>query len=179
VLIYTHESLSIREPLIGYLVATAYDIPIIGVSKKEIRDIPILGRIMNFFLTAIQIDRQKNTNTTKYIARELDKIPNFVFAVANDVKSCFINIAENSHADIYVAHFDFEKHIFSVNDVINEIIVQTSSYEKLKLLVENEIKKKYHDVPNTSLINVRRTILLYVPPLVVSFIMFVTLYRFF
>lgn len=188
ILVYAHTS--VYEPLIGYLVSVAYDIPVIGVAKRELRDIPLLGRFMTN-INAIFIDRQKNTNTTKYISDELNKMKDFTFSISpegtrslvNDLKSGFFYIAEKTRADLYIARFDFESHIFSVEEIANDVIIQTTPYEKIKEMVEIEMRKEKPYYPErchlvssdtikkTSLIGTERSILIYFPPFIVTTIM--------
>lgn len=188
VMVYAHTS--VCDPLIGYLVAIAYDLPLIGVAKRELCDVPFLGRFIRR-MSAIFIDRQKNTNTTKYISEELDKITHFVFAISpegtrsltNDLKSGFFYIAEKTRADLWIAHFDFENQVFSVEEIVNDVVIQTTEYRKIKELVETEIKKEkpYHPdrcylvdpdtMKKTSLIGIKRTVLIYIPPFIVIMIL--------
>ena len=186
VIVYAHTS--IYELLIGHLVSVIHDVPLIAIAKKELGDIPIVGQLMRYF-DVIYIDRQKNTNTTKYISEKLNKMTDYVFIISpegtrgltNDLKSGFFYIAKKSHADLWIARFDFENHIFSIQGVANEDDIQTSEYETIKHIVENEMRKenpyypeRCHLVPNTkktSLIRIQHSILFFIPPFIIMTIM--------
>lgn len=188
VVVYAHTSF--YEPLIEYLVSVIYDIPLIAVAKRELRDIPLFGKFLSC-LNLIFIDRHKNTNTTKYISEELDKTKDFVFSISpegtrslvSDLKSGFFFIAEKTHANLCIARFDFENHMFSIEDIVNDVVIQTTKYEKIKDMVEIEMRKEkpYHPekchlvsgstIKKTSLICAERSILIYFPPFIVIMIM--------
>jgi 1-acyl-sn-glycerol-3-phosphate acyltransferase len=186
VIVYAHTS--IYELLIGHLVSVIYDVPLIAIAKKELRDIPIICQLMRYF-DLIYIDRQKNTNTTKYISEKLNKMSDYVFIISpegtrwltNDLKSGFFHIAKKSHADLWMARFDFENHIFSIQGVANGDDIQTSEYETIKHIVENEPRKenpyypeRCHLVSNrkkTSLIGIQHSVLFFIPPFIIITIM--------
>ena len=188
VMVYAHTS--IYESLIGYLVSVAYDIPLIAVVKQELRDILWIGYVIKYF-NFIFIDRQKNTNTTKYISEELNKQKDFTFGIApegtrslvRELKSGFFYIAKKTNADLYIARFNFEDHIFSIEAIANEVAIQSTQCEKIKTIVENEMRKEKPYRPErchlvqramiktTSLIRIERSILIYFPPFIIITIM--------
>lgn len=190
VIVYVHTS--IYESFIGYLVSVAFYIPVISIANRELidRDIPLLDRFMKN-LNSMFINRQKNTVTVKYIADELNSHTDFVFYISpeatkllvSDLKSDFFTIAEKTHANLHIARFNFESHIFSVKEIMNNVIIQTTKYDKIKGMVEMEMSKeipyypeKCHLVTNcmikkTSLIRIDRSMLIYLPPFIVTSIM--------
>lgn len=195
VIIYAHTSA--YDAVIGYLMCVMYDIPMVGVGKKELTEIPILGWFMRN-MNMIFIDRKKNTNTTKYISDALNKYKNFVFVIApegtrnrvDDIKSGFYYIGVNTQAHLHIARLDYSNQTVSVDEIASDIELQTINYDKIKERVIAEMKKEKPYYPEhchmvedksikTSLINVKRSWLIYLPPLIVIYIMFTTLYNYF
>lgn len=195
IIIYAHTS--VYDDMLGYLMCIMYDIPMVGVGKKELTEIFILGWFMRQ-MNMIFIDRKKNTNTTQYISNALDKYKNFVFVIApegtrnkvDDIKSGFYYIGVNTRANLHIAKIDYSNQMISVDEIASDIELQTSNYDQIKKLVVTEMKKEKPYCPDqchliedksfrTSLINVNRSWLIYLPPFIVFYIMITTIHNYF
>jgi 1-acyl-sn-glycerol-3-phosphate acyltransferase len=185
--IYVHTSA--LDPLLGILLAYVYDLPLIGVGKKEAGDIPIIGRILKK-MDVILIDRKKNTNTTTYIANELNKRDNFVFSIAPEgtrkrtscLRSGYFHIAKKTGSAIQMVTVDFSKNIYDIEEIANDVTVQTTTYEKIKQKTEDTFSREIpyypndcylidtesNQMPKTSMICLRRSILVWIPPCIVA-----------
>lgn len=190
VVTYTHTSE--YEILLGLLFSIAYDIPFVAVAKREIRDIPIITSVLTSLTDIIFIDRKKNLNTTNIISDELNKRENFVFIISpegtrarvSDLKSGFYFIALKSSAHIHHLMLDFQNHNISFVDVVNDAVVQTTVYQRIKPMLEEIMKtdKPYcpdkchltdpYVIGKTSLFDSKRSILMYLPPFIVLTIMY-------
>src|SRR5579872_6384925 len=135
VMIYAHTTA--YDAIIGYLVYTAYDIPVIGVAKQELSQIPILGYIMKQ-MDVIFIDRVRNTNTAKFISDELDKRRNFVFVISpegsrnkvKDIRSGFYYIAANTHSNLNIIRLNYETQTITIDNIASAHMIQTLSYDE-------------------------------------------------
>jgi hypothetical protein len=188
VLTYTHTSE--YEIAIACLLAYAYDLPIVTVAKDEMGKIPIISKLLSVLTDMIFIDKKNNISTTDFVAKELKDKNDFVLLISpegsrkkvDDIKSGFYNIANESNSDIYHIAVDFENHTIATKHIVNDAIVQTKQYEKIKKLVEDEMRKDkpyYVDqchlvdplkISQTSLMDKNRSMLIYIPPLVVLLI---------
>jgi len=186
---YTHTG--DYETIIGCLLAHAYDLPFVVIAKDELGKIPIISNLFSLLSHMIFIDRKSNVSATSFIANHLKTKSNFVLLIApegsrkrvDDIKSGFYHIALETESDIYHVAVDFENHIITTSCIANNAIVQTSSYTKIKILVENEMKKDkpYHPerchlvnptkICRTSLFNTNNSILIYIPPIIVLIVM--------
>jgi len=194
IIVYAHTSA--YDAVLGYLMCVMYDIPMIGVGKKELTEIPIFGWFMKQ-MSMIFIDRKKNTNTAKYISDELDKYKNFVFVIApegtrnrtDDIKSGFYYIGVNTRAYLHIARIDYTHQTLCVDEIASDVIFQSSPYDQIKALVIDEMKKEKPYYPKnchlvedksikTSLININRSWLIYIPPLMVTYILLSTIYNY-
>ena len=191
VIIYT--STSIYEIFIGYIISIAYNIPIISTYKfsEDLMPINYGFTYLNKILINIGImitDKNKNTNTVKYISDELNKIENFAFIISFDgTKSSFYNIAVKTNSDLWICSFDFVSHVISLNQISSKQNIQTVDYDKIKHIVEMEMKKEKPYNPNkcifvadqiinhTSVIALNRSILMWIPPISVIIILIHTL----
>jgi len=188
VLIYAHTSA--YDGIIGYLACVAYDLPVIGVGKKELLDIPIFGYFLNMMDSIIFIDRKKNANTVDYISKELEQRKNFVFTISpegarskvTDIHSGFYYVAINTKASIHIARLNYENQTITLDEIVPTAVVQTTTYDKIKTKVLNEMEKEIpyhpdsyhllHTMPSsTSIININRSWLTYLPLLIVLYIM--------
>ena len=195
IIVYTHTS--IYDAIIGYLVCVIYDIPMVGVGKKELAEIPIFGWFLKQ-MNMIFIDRKKNTNTAKYISDELDKYKNFVFVIApegtrskvNDIKSGFYHIGINTRSHLHLAKINYSDQTISVDELASDVFLQTQEYDKIKSIVIEEMKNEKPYCPDhchliedksikTSLFNIRRSCIIYIPPMIVMYILIMTLYSYF
>jgi hypothetical protein len=189
--IYAHTST--YDGILGYLAYVAYDIPVVGVAKMELSQLPVLGYFMRK-MDVVFIDRIRNTNTAKYISDELDKKKNFVFVISpegsrhkvKDIRSGFYYIAANTKADLHMISINYETQTIDVNELATNSIIQTTTYDNIKTLVTNEMEKEspYHPEDyhllnkqniKTSIINIYRSWLIYLPPLTVLYILFSSL----
>lgn len=192
VIIYAHTSS--YDAIIGYLIYTAYDIPVVGVAKQELSQVPILGYLMKH-MDVIFIDRVRNTNTAKFISDELDKKRNFVFVIApegsrnkmKDIRSGFYYISANTHSNLHIIRLNYESQTITIDNIASANMIQTLSYDKIKNITIDEMKKEcpyhpdsYHLITKpdskTSIININRSWLIYVLPLIVLYIMISSLY---
>jgi len=186
--VYAHTST--YDGILGYLAYVAYDLPVIGVAKMELSQIPILGYFMRQ-INVIFIDRVRNTNTAKFISDELDKKKNFVFVISpegsrskvDDIRSGFYYITSNTKADLHMIRIDYENQTIAVDPIATNEVIQSTPYDTIKTLVVDEMKKEspYHPedyhllskhINKTSIININRSWLIYVPPIIVVYIMF-------
>ena len=189
--IYAHTST--YDGILGYLAYTAYDLPMVSVAKMELSKIPIIGYFMKK-MDVVFIDRIHNTNTAKHISDELDKKKNFTFSISpegsrskvKDIRSGFYYIAANTKADLHIIRINYENQTITVDPLATTDIIQSTSYDKTKELVVDEMKKESPYHPNdyhlltkqnikTSIINVNRSWLKFIPLIVVLYIMFTTL----
>jgi 1-acyl-sn-glycerol-3-phosphate acyltransferase len=195
IIVYTHTS--IYDPVLGYMMALIYDLPLIAAGSQEFHNIPIIWRLFNI----IFIDRKASMDTTHYISNHLSKYKDFLFAIApersckkvNDIKSDFFHIALMTGSDIHIAHFDFENQVISIEELMNDIIVQTSSYEVIKQQIKEVLGKEKPYYPDachlvkvlprkanhTAIINIDRTWLIFLPPACVLMIMVNILSRYY
>ena len=179
--------------LLGALFGYSCNIPIKGVAKKELETVPLLGRLGKMMGT-IFIDRRSNTNTTKYIADELNKEKHYMFFIAPEgtrkktecIRSGYFHIAQKTDSSIVLFDINFEKQNFDLVDISNSVVVQTTTYDKMKQKVEEVFKSQipYHPEQctftdasrnagiKTSFINLKSSCLLYVPPMIVGYIVF-------
>lgn len=196
VVIYTFTSL--YEILIGYLVCMSYNITAITMTRKDIQYIPFFEKILNMIsvIHIIFVDNKKNQNATEYVSKELDKYQNFLFAVSpegkrsmvSEIKSGFYHIAKKTSADINIIKFDFSNQHVSINEIVGKNHVQIYTYDKIKELVENEMKNEIPYYPDkchltqdkisvkTSFINFSRSLLIYIPFLTVSYILYTSVF---
>lgn len=154
----------------------------------------------------IYSERGINKNTTECIINELLQYQNFVFTIApegtrkktDDVRSGFYHIATKTGSSIQIAYIDFQDQNISIKELFDEAMVQTTSYEVVKKEVEIAMSKEKPYYPENcylvsnnenpdikidnkcaikvSLININRSLLLYVPPLIVLSIMMRQIY---
>jgi len=101
----------------------------------------------------------------------------------DDLRAGFFHIAKNTHSDIQMIHFDFEKHIITREEIASDIVVAMSEYQNVKKTVMTAFSKEkpYHPeqchliesgkVGKTSLISLKKSFLMYVPPFIVCMIM--------
>lgn len=180
VVIYIHTS--IYDLIIGYLVAMAYDIPLTGATVGD-ADIPYINTLIQK-LGFMIIDKKKDMNTVRYIAKQLNEKTNFCFSIMplsiDQLKPGFFHIATETKSDLWFSHINFESQTFTT-----KLISRYSDlvdYDKIKTLVEAEIKQekpyicyKYNIIENNnykpSLINISRSIIVYIPPLIVMMIL--------
>jgi 1-acyl-sn-glycerol-3-phosphate acyltransferase len=180
------------EIIMGCLLAHAYDIPIIIIAKDELGKIPIISRVFGFLSDMVFVDRKSHMNTTEFIANDLKSRKNYALLIApegtrsrvDDLKSGFYNIALETCSDIYHMAIDFENHTIGIVLVTNDAVVQTSSYEKIKGMVEEKFMKDKPFQPErchlidlsktkkTSLVNINKSLVIYIPPLIVVVIFF-------
>jgi len=87
---------------------------------------------------------------------------------------------------LHIAKFDFETHTFSINKIVNNATMQTSQYQEIQNIVENELygeQSRYnvnyvnHVNEESSLLELKRSILIYIPPLIVMKIMINTIQK--
>jgi len=193
VMTYTHTC--DYDIIIGCLLSHAYDLPVVTIAKDELGKIPIISKMLSIMSDVIFINRKSNVSTTNFIATQLKERSNFVLLVApegtrkkvDDIKSGFYHIAVETNSDIYHMAIDFENHTVAMNFVANDAVLQTSQYTKIKLLVENEMKKDRPYRPDrchlvdptkmgqTTLLNNNCSILIYIPPIIVFVIILSTL----
>jgi hypothetical protein len=195
VIIYAYTS--VYEIIIGYIVSIAYNIPIIGTYKtsnkfpEDMVSITYKSTYLNKILNMIGImmtDKNKSTNTVKYISDELNKIENFGFIISFDgTKSSFYNIAIKTSSDVWMCSFDFTSHIISLKQLISKQSIQSADYEKIHHMIEIEMKKEKPYIPDkcifvadqiinhTSVIALNRSIIIWIPPIVVIIILIWTL----
>lgn len=183
VIIYNHTS--VYESIIIYLFSLTYDIPIISIAKKELTQVPFFGKIMIIF-NNIYIERRNDKNTVAYITNELVKRDNFIIVIAskntikktNDFKSDFFHIALNTESCIHVANINFEDQIVSIVQLFDKETIKISSYDSIKeqtKIIMDKQKPYYKKTNNennrnnkyTSFINMERSLLLYIAPLIV------------
>lgn len=177
--IITYANASRLDQTLGVLFCISYDIPYISVGAQEVENIPVLGYVLKR-AGIIFIDRMRNTNTVKYISERLKIHENFVFAVTLTsektktrnikIKPKFYQLAYDTHANVHIMKIDFTTQTVSMERIVPDTIIQTQTYEKIKeIMLEAIQKEKSYDLSSfrTSIINVNRSILTYMPPLIV------------
>lgn len=192
--IITYAHTSDYEMIIGCLLAHAYNFPIITIAKDELGRIPVISKLFSILSEMIFIDKKSSMNATELIANDLRAKTSFVLLIApegtrnrvEEIKSGFYHIALETNSDIYHIAIDFENHTLTTTLIANDAVVQTVPYAKIKTSVEEQMKKDKPFLPerchlvdptkigNTSLINRNKTLLIYIPPLIVLMIMLST-----
>ncbi len=81
IVIYAHTSF--YEHLIGYLLSLRYQIPLIFLVENELKKDPITSKILKM-MDLIYIDRKKDSDIITYIASELIKYNDHIFAISID-----------------------------------------------------------------------------------------------
>lgn len=189
--IYAHTSA--YDGILGYLAYVAYDLPVVGVAKTELSQIPIIGYFMRQ-MDVIFIDRVRSTNMAKHISDELDKKKNFVFVISpegsrskvDDIRSGFYYITANTKADLHMIRINYENQTIAVDPVATNDVIQSMTYDNVKSLVLIEMEKEnpyhpedYHLLTDhcvkTSIININRSWLKYIPLIIVVYIMCMSL----
>jgi hypothetical protein len=176
VIIYNHTST--YDLIIGYLISRAYNIPLINTAHGD-PDIPYFDRFLinNGFII---IDRKKDHNTVKYISDRLNEKERFNFSISplslDNIKPGFFNIAMETKSDLWIGQFDFEKQLFRLKNI------NTTEYDKLIHVIEKEIREEKPYNPykcyitenksyKSSIINISRSIIIYIPPIIVMMIL--------
>ena len=171
---------SMYKHLIGYLLSLRYRIPSITLVEKELKDDMILGRLLKQ-TNLIFIDRKKHTNVIKYISDELSKRSDYILSISSDtgthgsldlindnltdlIVQDYYQIHKITGSNIHMALFDFENQVLVIKNIngtkkeINDSIILYKD-------------KKEVDIEKSSIINIRRSILIYIPPICIFYIL--------
>lgn len=197
ILIYAHTSW--LDGLIGYMFGTIHGIPIIGSTKKETQNVPILGWVMKNLIDVVFIDRDKNMGTVNTISDSLKELDNYVFIISpegsrkkvNDIRSGFFNIARNTEASLVISRLNYVNQTIELEKIASSAQISTTTYENIKSKVIESMSTEapYHPhnchliknpdmIPSTSIINIQNSMLLYIPLVIVSYIFGVSIYRY-
>lgn len=196
VLIYAHTSW--LDGLIGYMFGMIHGIPIIGSTKKETQYVPILGWVMKNLINVVFIDRDKNMGTVNTISDSLKQLDNYVFIISpegsrkrvSDIRSGFFNIARNTEASLLISRLNYANQTIELEKIVSSAQITTTTYENIKSKVVESMSTEspYHPhnchliknpdmIKPTSIINIQRSILLYIPLIIVSYIFGISIYK--
>lgn len=160
--IITYVHTSMYDRLICWLLFELYGIKSISTIQNE-----TLKYLMS---DSIFIDKIKNFNTVKTISDDLNQRSSFNFV--SDLKHDIYQIAFNTCADINLIHFDFVAHSVTI-DTFSNSFVQTVPLDKVKGAIQDKLKSNNHP-NNYSIINTKKSICVYVPFIIVFYILYVT-----
>ena len=164
---------SIYELFLGYLLSKIFGIKlhICANSESFIRHKFISYIFSN--VEMIYLD-ENNIGNDKYITEYLNKRNDFVFISDNKL---FYNVARSTNADLNILLFDYENNMIRQKEIASDIIIQTQSNEEVNKIYSNLLSNNHNPHYVKSIINIKRSILLLVPPLIVGYILITTIFR--
>ena len=144
---------SIFEMILGYLLINIFDIKIHICSDNSSQFIP----------SNIEIINGNDNDKIKYLLSKND----FVYVTQDNA-----NIAKSINADINIVLLDFENNTIRQKEIASDIIIQNQPFEEIKKIYSDLLK---NSSVNKSLINIKHSILILIPPLVVIYILILQL----
>ena len=190
VAVYLHTGM--YEPLLGFLVSLGYNIDMYSIIKKELTEIPLIGKAFNL-LNHIPINRSGNLNIVDMISNEVKNMPPKSFLtispegtrkLTTKLKSGFYHIAKQTKTPIYVANFDFSDQTFDLYEVFNSTQVEILDYSKILKKIETDFANQMPHSPEkcfltrnrkeqkpTTFISWERSILRFSPIIIIAIIL--------
>lgn len=195
IVIYTRTSFC--EHMIGYLLSLRYQIPLVFLVEKELKKDPISDIILKL-INRIYVDRSYSDEKKEadgaitYIASELAKYDNHIFAILIDGVQIsqeekkqgefhklqgFYQIAKKTESMIHQIIFDFENQILKTENIqnyeYNAMITKIlEGIKNEKPYTDTTLEKGKQKIKKTSMINMSKSILMYIPPLFIIYVLF-------
>lgn len=155
----------------------------------------IINKLLNFIqIDIITVDRTNNVNSAVTISTELLKRPCFLFGVVPegslhkvpDIKSGFYQIAKISNSSVSLLSLDYEQQNIKLKNITPFAEINIVSYDQIKQKILDCFKDEkvlcqhnfaFAPFVNTrrSVINLKRSFTIYMLPLIVLFILWISI----